>query len=297
MTELTDLPQRPVDPDWLALREPADTRARDEVADAVMQPLLRRLRARLGSAGGLPRTPREAGLRVVDLGAGTGANLRWLAPRLAVLGGGAAMDVQRWTLVDHDPRLMAWGPAASTTVRADVADIARLLADLGGTDLVTAAAVLDLLDRAQLTAVVNAVAAHRMPALFSLSVTGVVTLDPADPLDGALAEAFDAHQQQDGRLGPDAGADAAEQFRRHGWVVVEAQTPWRLRSQAALIDAWLTGRVDAAVQWWPALTSRATTWLERRRAQQRAGALNAVIAHVDVLAVPPQERGDPPPPV
>ncbi len=297
MTELTDLPQRPVDPAWLALREPADARARDDVADAVMRPLLRQLRARLEPAGGRSRTTREAGLRVVDLGAGTGANLRWLTPRLATLGGAAAMDVQRWTLVDHDPRLSGWGPAAATTVLADAADLARLLADLGGTDLVTGAALLDLLDCAQLTAVVDAVTAHRAPALFSLSVTGVVTLDPADPLDDALAAAFDAHQRRDGRLGPDAGAEVAKQFRRHGWAVLEAPTPWRLTVEAALIDAWLTGRVDAAVEWRPALASRATTWLERRRAQQRAGALSAVIGHVDVLAVPPRERGDPPHPV
>jgi spermidine synthase len=42
-------------------------------------------------------------LRVVDLGAGTGANLRRLAP---LLGSG-----QRWTLVELDPALVAAGEA------------------------------------------------------------------------------------------------------------------------------------------------------------------------------------------
>jgi hypothetical protein len=143
---------------------------------------------------------------------------------------------------------------------------------------------------------VDAVVACRTPALFSLSVTGEVTLDPADPLDGPLADAFDAHQRRDGRLGPDAGFEAASLFRRHGWATVTARTPWRLRSQqAALMDAWLAGRVEAAVEWAPALGSTARGWLERRRAQRLAGALSAVVAHVDVLALPPEpRRADPP---
>ena len=300
LPELPELPERPVDPDWLALREPADVRSRDAVADAIMPPLLGRLR----DSG----DTRDRGLRVVDLGAGTGANLRWLAPRLAVLGGPAALQAQRWILVDHDPRLRAWGPAASTTVRADVAHLGRLLSDVDGpdrddtvcddtvcdgTDLVTAAALLDLLDGSQLSDVVDAVLTRRTPALFSLNVTGVVVLSPADPLDGALAAAFDAHQRREGRLGPDAGAEVAERFRRGGWDVVQAQTPWRLLSQeAALLDAWLVGRVEAAVEWQPSLTSQAAAWLDRRRAQRRAGTLSAVVGHVDVLALP-EARHDP----
>jgi hypothetical protein len=281
-----DLPERPVDPDWLALREPADARARDGAVEAIIQPLLGRLRDRATANGGDPN--RTTGLHVVDLGAGTGANLRWLAPRLAVLGGPAGVGAQQWTLVDHDPRLRAWGPARSTTVHADVADLPRLLSEPGRPDLVTAAALLDLLDRRQLDAVVGAVVAHRAPALFSLSVTGAVALDPADALDPALAAAFDAHQRRGRRLGPDAGGAAAGRFRRQGWAVVVAQTPWRLGSQpAALIDAWLAGRVDAAIESRPELATQAAEWLERRREQQLAGALSAVVGHLDVLALPP----------
>ncbi|MGD8498218.1 MAG: class I SAM-dependent methyltransferase, partial [Chromatiales bacterium] len=52
-------------PDWLALREPLDARARSAA-------LVDRLRAQA------PRGPR----RILDLGSGTGSNLRYLAPRL-----------------------------------------------------------------------------------------------------------------------------------------------------------------------------------------------------------------------
>jgi SAM-dependent methyltransferase len=281
LPDIPQLPERPVDPDWLALREPADSRSRDAAADLVVAPLLRWLAGRLSPVG--PGT----GLQVVDLGAGTGANLRWLAPRLAAIGGSAALSQQHWTLVDHDPRLRAWGPARTVTVRADVADLGLLLSRRRA-DLVTAAALLDLLDLPQLTAIAGAVVAHGVPALFTLSVTGAVTLDPADPLDLPLAEAFDAHQRRDGRLGPDAGEQAARLFREHGWDVAQAPTPWNLVSaEAAMMDTWLEGRAEAAAEWDPGLADHAQAWLERRRRELAAGALRAMVGHLDVLALPP----------
>lgn len=284
------LPERPVDPDWLALREPADRQARDRAAGFLLP-----LTQRLGQQG-MPRRR----LRVVDLGSGTGANLRWLAPRLADLGVAAAAD-QRWTLIDHDPRLHPWGPApgesvggpAVTTVHADVLGLSRILSLTGGADLVTAAALLDLLDGPRLRAVVDAVVAHASSALFSLSVTGAVDLDPADPLDDALAAAFDAHQRREGRLGPDAGSATVAAFARHGWSVLEAATPWVLApTQGGLIDAWLVGRVEAAVEWQPALAAPAAAWLARRRRQWRRGMLGVRVHHVDLLALPDPDPTD-----
>jgi SAM-dependent methyltransferase len=279
---MTDALERPIEAGWLALREPADTRARDAVAAELLPPLLDRLdrldRTERPDRSGEP----AAGLRVVDLGAGTGANLRWLAPRLP------HPDRQQWMLVDHDPGLLARGPVQATAVRADVADLARVLADLGGADLVTAAALLDLLDPRQVTAIVDAVIQARVPALFSLSVSGEVGLDPADPQDGPLADAFDAHQRRDGRLGPDAGAFAARLFTDRGWSVHQARTPWRVDSDrdAQLVGAWLDGRAGAAVEHRPELAPAAAEWLARRRSTAGSGRLEAVVGHLDVLALP-----------
>ena len=270
---MTDLPTRPIEASWLALREPADARARDAAAETLLPPLL----ARLGN-GADP----ASGLRIVDLGAGTGANLRWLALRLP------EPDRQRWMLVDHDPGLLARGPVQATPVQADVADLAQVLLDLGGADLITTAALLDLLDLPQLTAIVDAVVAAEVPALFSLSVTGEATLTPSDPQDQPLAEAFDAHQRRDARPGPDAGAIVADLFRNRGWSVLTVETAWQLRSdtEPALVGAWLEGRVEAAVEHRPDLAAQAQGWLERRRDQLTAGELNVVVGHVDVLALP-----------
>ena len=76
------------DADWLALREPADRRARDGA-----------LPERLCAAW-----RRHGWSRVVDLGSGTGANLRYPRPAAAV---GAAVDAGR-------PRPAARGPAAAS---------------------------------------------------------------------------------------------------------------------------------------------------------------------------------------
>ena len=265
---MTGAPTRPIAASWLALREPADARARAEAASTLLPPLLQVLN-------------RSDQLRVVDLGSGTGANLRWLAPRLP------APDRQHWTLVDHDPGLLARGPVQATALRADVADLAAVLAGLaeaGGTDLVTAAALLDLLDLRQLGAIVDAVVDARVPALFSLTVSGEVLLDPPDRQDEPLAAAFDAHQRREGRLGPDAASEVARLFRERGWSVIGTRTPWTLNSaeHSELLDAWLVGRAEAAGEHEPDRVGEAAGWLARRR----ASSLQAVVGHLDVLALP-----------
>ena len=285
-------PTRPIAPGWLALREPADARARDEAAGTLLPPLLQVLKqaqALKNQAQSISQTEGQtegqtAGLRVVDLGSGTGANLRWLAPRLP------SPDRQHWTLVDHDPGLLARGPVHATALRADVADLAAVLAGLsespglGGTDLVTAAALLDLLDPRQLTAIVEAIVEAQVPALFSLTVSGEVLLDPPDPQDEPLATAFDAHQRRDGRLGPDAATAVTGLFRERGWSVIGIRTPWLLNTadHPELIDAWLEGRAEAAAEHEPDLVREAAGWLARRRAHP----VEAVVGHIDVLALP-----------
>ena len=85
-----------------------------------------------------------AELRVLDLGAGTGANMRYLAPRLP--------EPQRWLLVDHDAALLASvatrddGPRRVATRQLDLRAIGDREARemFSGRALVTASALLDL---------------------------------------------------------------------------------------------------------------------------------------------------------
>ncbi len=184
---------------WLALREPADAAAR---ASDLVEHLGRQL----------PATGRWL---IHDLGCGTGAMGRWLAPLLP--------GPQHWIVHDKDADLLEiaavdLGPAAdgaAVTVEAKCSDITRLRAgDLDGATLITAWALLDLLTEDELAGLVAVCASTRCPILITLSVIGRVSLTPADPLDRRVAAAFDAHQRrvtERGRLlGPDAVALAVE---------------------------------------------------------------------------------------
>ncbi|MFJ9553300.1 methyltransferase domain-containing protein [Nocardiopsis sp. NPDC101807] len=246
-------------PEWLALREGADARARSTAPLALL-------------AG--------HGRVVADLGCGTGSLGRWLGPRLP--------RPQRWLLFDRDPALLEEAgrrvPAASVrTLRRDVA--ALRARDLEGVTLVVASALLDLLTGAEVAALAEAVSAPGCPALFSLSVVGRVEFSPGDAADAAFAEAFDAHQRREGRLGPEAAGAAAAAFEGLGRRVRTFPSPWRLGpGDAALTRAWLRGWTGAAVEQDPSLPGAA--YLERRLEECSRGELGVTVHHTDLLVLP-----------
>jgi hypothetical protein len=263
--------------EWLGLREDAD-------ADARATDLPDLLRDGLGGPGPLV---------IRDLGCGTGSMGRWLAPRLP--------GPQHWVLQDRDDGLLTHAarsmPAAAAdgapvTVETRRGDVTGLVADdLAGTGLVTASALLDLLTAGEVGRLAEAVTGAGCSALFTLSVAGRVTLDPAEPLDAEIAAAFDAHQRRvvAGRrlLGPDAAGVAAEAFARLGAAVTVRPSPWRLgRDRSALAATWLSGWVGIAVQERPELVGAAEGYLSRRLAAVAAHGLSVTVAHDDLLARP-----------
>jgi hypothetical protein len=263
--------------EWLALREPADAAARS-----------------LELVEHLARRPAASGRWVIhDLGGGTGAMGRWLAPLLP--------GPQDWVVHDRDADLLALavadvpGPAAdggAVTVETKQSDITRLQpGDLAGATLITASALLDMLTEEELARIVNACAAAACPILLAMSVVGRVGLTPADPLDNRMAAAFNAHQrrtiERSRLLGPDAVTVAAGQFGRLGAEVLVRSSPWRLgAAQAVLAEAWFTGWMGAACEQQPELTGEAEAYTSRRLAQAAAGELGVTVDHADLLALP-----------
>jgi hypothetical protein len=262
-------------PDWLALRGPADAAARSgELAEAAAA-----LVAHSAAAGPLV---------VHDLGAGTGAMMRWLAPRLP--------GSQTWVLHDGDAGMLDRARAdpgvdaagRSVRIRTSVEELGGLARDaFADASLVTASALLDVLTADDARAIVDACVAAGVPALFCLSVTGRVAIDPARPDDDAFARAFDDHQRRTtaGRrlLGPDAPDVVAGLFAAAGWRVRRGSTPWRLGpDDRALAEEWLDGRLAAAVEQRPELAERAAA---RRRGLVGRG-FTAVVDHEDLLAWP-----------
>ena len=124
-------------------------------------------------------------------------------------------------------------------------------------------------------------------ALFTLSLVGEVIIEPADPLDEVVCEAFNAHQRRsagDRRLlGPEAVGAAAEAFARVGVPVSVRPSPWKLGPEhAALTAEWLRGWVAAAADQRPDL--ELDDYLKTRSADAEAGLLQVTVGHQDLLA-------------
>ena len=260
------------DAGWLSLREPVDHRSRDPE-------LVRELDHEGGNRGWT---------RVLDLGSGTGSNLRYLRPRL---GWG-----HRWTLLDHDPRLLlqAEAPDSACTVVRVTGDLAvEGLDRVTESDLVTASALLDLVSESWLQALVDRCVDAGAGALFTLSYDGSVEWGVPDPVDVAVREAVNAHQEREkglgAALGPRAAPVAEGRFSAAGWRTRLRPSPWELSGpgDAELAMALVRGWVDAACEMAPDGASEFRSWEERRLAQLAAGRVHLRVGHLDLLALPP----------
>ena len=270
------------DADWLALREPIDHRSR---ASALCAPLCDTWRERGWS-------------RVLDLGSGTGSNLRYLAPRLPT--------GQAWVVVDHDPdHLRALGhaavPVSVRRLRVVPGDLGHEgLAAIPHADLVTASALLDLVSEDWLRQVVDACANAGRGAYFALSYDGEIRWsgggapggrEQDDPDDGLVRDTVNAHQTGDKglgpALGPAAGAVAERLFRSARYTTRLLPSAWRLgAADAPIVRRLIAGWEAAAVTLRPTDAGRIHAWAERRRATVAGGRFTLRVGHRDLLALP-----------
>jgi len=273
------------DPVWLDMREGPDHRARNSE-------ILAACAAHFGT---------RDRVRIVDLGCGLGSNLRALAPHLPAR--------QSWRLVDHDPvlldaardRLARWADSTGagkdgalillrdgktievSFVRADLAK--GVGGSLEGADLVTAAALFDLVSKHWMQAFVSAVVASRTPFYTVLTYDGVETWSPPHPQDAAMLAAFHQHQARDKGFGPAAGPGAtavlATLFESQGYVATQGASPWRLGAgDRAMIEALANGVADACAETGLLAPDAIAYW--------RAARLHAdvLIGHLDLFARP-----------
>ncbi len=258
------------DDHWLTLREPADHAARPAS-------LLQQLTAAM---------PEQAPWHIVDLGAGTGSNLRYLAPRLD--------GNQQWLLLDHDAELLNQAinkaPIANATkVETHVQDISAWPLPIKDAHLVTAAALLDLVTADWLAQLAQACAQHRLPALLALNYDGRINLSPEHPSDALIIAAVNAHQQSEKAmglaLGPKAVEVARQQFMAQGYQVLVMASDWQLTpAQPALQRALLEGWHEAACAQQPQQAALFDIWLQDRIAQLASSEIR--VGHQDILAIP-----------
>jgi hypothetical protein len=276
--------------EWLALREPADTRARDV-----------KLTARLAEWA-RSRGP----VRFIDLACGTGANRRYLAPRA----GGDA----HWLLVDGDAGLLERAGSVAdgqddgcSVVRASVGSGGRietrqldLVTDLHALDfapdtVITASALLDLVSDRWLVQLVERCGASRCASLFALSYDGRIAFTPVDADDEWVRELVNRHQLGEKGFGPASGPGAwrraCELFREAGYDVQAAQSDWNLvpaerQLQQALLEGWAGAAMELASN----EADRCRRWLTCRLAHVANEASRITVGHQDVLALPPDQE-------
>lgn len=245
-------------PEWLALRAAADDAARDPE-------LLRKAAARAGD-----------GL-IVDIGGGTGATFRALAP---------IAPAARWRVLDHDAALLARLPedARIEAARADLSaepetiftPRPRLVAASAFFDLVSAAWIEDFADR---------LVASGAALYAALTYDGREDWRPKPPHEAEALAAFHRDMSRDKGFGPALGPAAhdalAAALRARGYDVSEAQSDWRLTQgrDDAMIGALAEGGASALGG---ALAPEALkAW-----ATGRSAARTVLVGHKDLFATP-----------
>jgi SAM-dependent methyltransferase len=302
----------PAEYEWLLLRFEADRRSR-------APGLLARAQAHAG---------RHAPVRILDLGAGSGSNLLYLAPRLPA-------PVQEWTLIDRDAALVSRVEASFAAMAPGIAgmelgagelragdrtiryrlEIGDFLRGDGGVfqkpwDLVVANAVFDLLSAEQLARFFDLAVEHwqrsRPPMYFTINLDHELAIEPGAAHDRAVRALFHAHMQRQQWFGRALGADSAEAMARiagqRGLLAHGAPSPWRIGAdQPQMLHANLDFVDHAAHEMLagpPAAEGGAGAqhlsarelgrWLDERRAQIDRGELTLSVGHQDLWITWPE---------
>jgi SAM-dependent methyltransferase len=267
--------------DWLALREPADARARSAKLTRFVTDRLKFRHA--------------AELHILDLAAGTGANARYLAEFLP-----SGQGRVQWLLVDMDRELLARAaanaaidPVGLDQVETRVVDLASAFGPeaediCAGRDLVTASALLDLVSGPWLHRLARRCRDNGAAVLFALTYNGEVRCSPEEPDDDAVRELVNRHQRIDKgfgpALGPEASESAAETFAALGYEMRRERSDWSLSEdardlQAQLIEGW----ADAAAAIAPDRSALFQSWRARRHRHIAAGRSRLVVGHEDLV--------------
>jgi hypothetical protein len=279
---------------WLALREAADASARSTALTAAIA----------------ERLARENPVRVLDLGTGTGSNLRYLMPHLGAN--------QHWVVIDQDPDVLSnlrsgmstWAAERGYAIAIDakgltvlgpglvcIVEIQRM--NLGAADdatifsdrhLVTASALLDLVSDGWMRNLAARCREHDALVLFALTYDGRSHCAPSEPQDDLIRELMNCHQKQRetgfGRAaGPDAPASATTALTAVGYEVQQHMSDWVLAAntramQRELLRVWAAAALEIA----PERAQSIQDWLARRLAHVDADGSTITVGHQDLAA-------------
>jgi hypothetical protein len=273
--------------EWLRLREPVDHRSRNKA-------LLAKTATYLAS---------KDEPVIYDLGAGASSNLRGTALSLG--------QRQRWVLVDYDPALLsasleflaAWADKSRPTaagleieksgklIRVEVkrADLNANPAPWGDQkpDLVTSAALFDLVSESWIDRFCQALAKDKLPLYTTLVHDETAQWSPAHEADAKMTEAFERDFGKEKGFGPSAGNKAiglmSNRLKKLGYNTELTGSPWRLNAEdhdliVQLADGWANAVRDTKA----VPEDVVGKWLAARKAR----GTTCIVGHKDLLAIP-----------
>ncbi|MBR8838400.1 MAG: hypothetical protein DSM106950_31455 [Stigonema ocellatum SAG 48.90 = DSM 106950] len=276
---------------WLELRIPYDAKGRNSIVEASCQEYLKQRKQ----------------LKIVDLGAGTGANCRYYLSKIS--------QNQEWFLVEQNQelleiafdRLMVWAEenrydsqlqnsilvlnnqVYKITIHRIIGSILDLenLIDLNTFDLAVANAVFDLFSENQFQTLLKCLKKYQLPLLSTLNYTGTNFI-PQTEEDSNFIKYYDQHMQrlQDfGRgMGLDCGSSMWEAMKGIGMKVLQGESPWEISSDDPVFLQLLLGFMEESI---PEILSEATlrdqlnTWLLKKQHMISQNQLSCNIAHQD----------------
>lgn len=280
---------------WLALREPADHAARNNKLDDQLVNWFKQ----------------QDSHQVLDMGAGTGSNLRYLMPQLG--------HHQHWLLLDNDAALFsrlpallqawasrnnakffhdneAWGIEHnnfSATIECQVIDLANQLEMIpsDNVQLITASALLDLTSAQWLDKIATMVSESQCACLFALNYDGKIGWQPELEADAQVSALLNEHQLNDkgfGKaMGPGAGHYFQQALQQLGRCVVAADSHWAIEPesdelQTVIIDGW----APAALEQNGNASDVIANWHLMRKLVISQAESSLTVGHIDVLSLP-----------
>ena len=266
-TDMLKTSQYPVS--WLDCRYPFDEKGRNEGLEGLL----------------LNRFNSQRALKILDLGAGNGANYKYYSPRLKA--------DQQWTCMEIDPLLVAelekTGKGDIRVLQAPVEEMEQRV-DISGIDLILANALFDLFSEGQFKQVITPVVRRGIPFLFTMNYTGML-FSPFHPHDSRVTSWYHAHMKRKQSFGIAMGADGAKKMMEIlGKMGIEGvksgKSTWMVQPSDRQMLSYLVSFIMKAV---PELElSRdekniLKEWGETRVAQIEKQELRMEVIHEDLL--------------
>ena len=276
--------------DWLAERYHFDAAARHAHLEAEF----------------LRTLPPKDTIMLVDAGAGTGANCRYLMQKITAN--------QEWILIEQNPEfseeslrslrghgselgyetslenniLTLTSPAKKVRVKAVQGSLLEIdeLADLAATDAVVANAVFDLFTAEDFETFVGKISPHQLLFYATMNYENMHFL-PTHPQDEKMICLYHEHmlrpQAAGTALGPGCVVQMTDTLQQHRYKVTAGNSLWHIHSKHKKMMQYLLNFMASAIAELP-LSLKDTLLLGPwQKQKEEASALHLIIEHQDIL--------------